>query len=262
MLLRSISKHIKDQNWFAVALDFLIVVLGILIAFQITNWNEARLIQSDATASRDRLVSDLRSDRDAFAIRRQWYNEVFEAALRVDDALRAELPESTDAQWRFVRDASIAGGEWPFAPSAQIYKELQNSGGLDLIAGGPMQRRLRDYYEDAAREIEISLTFNSAYRDITAKLIDGRVGMSIATCLSAESLEPSLPHTTPEKFYTDCSLPDDVDLVLHSAASLHSSTELKPLLNARLMNLTGLRSLLEYVDRKAVKLVSDLEATQ
>lgn len=36
------TKHVQDQNWFAVFLDFFIVVAGILIAFQITNWNEAR----------------------------------------------------------------------------------------------------------------------------------------------------------------------------------------------------------------------------
>ena len=42
MLLRSITKHVREQNWFAVALDFFIVVAGILIAFQITNLNEAR----------------------------------------------------------------------------------------------------------------------------------------------------------------------------------------------------------------------------
>ena len=42
MLLRRITKHVKDQNWFAVFLDFFIVIAGILIAFQITNWNEAR----------------------------------------------------------------------------------------------------------------------------------------------------------------------------------------------------------------------------
>lgn len=49
MLLRSITKHVKDQNWFAVGLDFVIVVLGILIAFRITEWNEARI---DAHAER------------------------------------------------------------------------------------------------------------------------------------------------------------------------------------------------------------------
>ena len=42
MLLRRVIEHVKTQNWTAVALDFLIVVVGILIAFQITEWSEAR----------------------------------------------------------------------------------------------------------------------------------------------------------------------------------------------------------------------------
>ena len=42
MILKSLTKHIKEQNWFAVLLDFFIVVLGILLAFQVTNWNEER----------------------------------------------------------------------------------------------------------------------------------------------------------------------------------------------------------------------------
>jgi len=42
VLLRRVSEHVKDQNWFAVFVDFLIVVIGILLALQITNWNDAR----------------------------------------------------------------------------------------------------------------------------------------------------------------------------------------------------------------------------
>ncbi len=40
MLLRRITTHVKEQNWFAVGVDFFIVVIGILIAFQITLWSE------------------------------------------------------------------------------------------------------------------------------------------------------------------------------------------------------------------------------
>ncbi len=40
MILRRLTQHIKDQNWFAVGLDFVIVVVGILLAFQITSWSE------------------------------------------------------------------------------------------------------------------------------------------------------------------------------------------------------------------------------
>ena len=59
MLLRSITKHVKDQNWFAVALDFFIVVVGILIAFQITNWNEERSNGQLRVSYLERLQSDL-----------------------------------------------------------------------------------------------------------------------------------------------------------------------------------------------------------
>ena len=64
MLLRSMTKHVKDQNWFAVALDFFIVVFGILIAFQITNWSEGR---ADAVREQETLIAileDLKADRD------------------------------------------------------------------------------------------------------------------------------------------------------------------------------------------------------
>ena len=30
MILRSITKHVRDQNWFAVGIDFLIVVVGVV----------------------------------------------------------------------------------------------------------------------------------------------------------------------------------------------------------------------------------------
>ena len=115
-----------------------------------------------------------------------------EAALRVDDALRSDPPETIDETWGFVLDSWIAGGEWPFEPSAQIYRELQNSGDLDLIASGSMQRRLRDYYEDSVNEIETLTIFQSGYRDLSRQLIEGRVGMVIGDCLSsAASPEPS-----------------------------------------------------------------------
>lgn len=42
MILRRMTQHVKDQNWFAVVLDFVIVVAGILIAFQISSMAEKR----------------------------------------------------------------------------------------------------------------------------------------------------------------------------------------------------------------------------
>lgn len=59
MILRRLTKHVKDQNWFAVALDFVIVVSGILIAFQITSWNEARQERMREQAYIERMAADM-----------------------------------------------------------------------------------------------------------------------------------------------------------------------------------------------------------
>jgi hypothetical protein len=42
MLLRRITKDVTDQNWFAVFIDFLIVVVGVFIGIQVANWNDVR----------------------------------------------------------------------------------------------------------------------------------------------------------------------------------------------------------------------------
>ena len=45
MILRRLTKHVKDQNWFAVALNFCIVVLDIQLAFQKRRADAPRLLQ-------------------------------------------------------------------------------------------------------------------------------------------------------------------------------------------------------------------------
>ncbi len=59
MLLRRITQHVKDQNWFAVGLDFCIVVAGILIAFQITTWNTGRQDRRFYHQAFERVIAEL-----------------------------------------------------------------------------------------------------------------------------------------------------------------------------------------------------------
>lgn len=40
MLYRRIAKHLNAQNWIAVLLDLVIVVIGVFIGIQVANWNE------------------------------------------------------------------------------------------------------------------------------------------------------------------------------------------------------------------------------
>lgn len=57
MLLRQVTRHIKNQNWFAVGLDFVIVVVGVGVALMGQQWLSDRQARSDY----DRAVMDLRT---------------------------------------------------------------------------------------------------------------------------------------------------------------------------------------------------------
>jgi len=58
-MLSRIIEGIKTQNWFAVALEFVIVVLSIFFALQINNWNEARKDRIDERRFMSSLHGDL-----------------------------------------------------------------------------------------------------------------------------------------------------------------------------------------------------------
>ena len=48
MLVRRISRHVKEQNWFAVGLDVATVFVGVFIGLQADNWNESRITKAEA----------------------------------------------------------------------------------------------------------------------------------------------------------------------------------------------------------------------
>ena len=86
MLLRRITKHVKDQNWFAVGIDFIIVVIGVFVGIQLGNWNEARYQQQSASAYIERLRGDLTANQDDFEQRLVYFTQVRNAGR---DALKA-----------------------------------------------------------------------------------------------------------------------------------------------------------------------------
>ena len=64
MILRSVTKHVKEQNWFAVALDFSIVVIGVFIGIQVANWNDAQEEQRRANDLILRMIAEAEETQD------------------------------------------------------------------------------------------------------------------------------------------------------------------------------------------------------
>ena len=59
MLLRRVTKHVKTQNWFAVGIDLVIVVVGVVIGIEVANWNDVQNNKAGLATSLERLDKEV-----------------------------------------------------------------------------------------------------------------------------------------------------------------------------------------------------------
>ena len=59
MILQSISKNPRHQNWFSVVIEIFIVVAGIFIGLQVNALNSARLDAETERTYLERLLADM-----------------------------------------------------------------------------------------------------------------------------------------------------------------------------------------------------------
>jgi hypothetical protein len=161
MILARLSRAIRQQNWFAVILEFVIVIAGVVIGFQVSNWASD---QHDRTAERrhlTRIAEDLRTDY-------QQLDDIIAPTLGRIAAIHLVLETagapSLDAPVVFS-DQSIAIPDLP--PLSDIQRQnllgsinltralfghrngfdaLLESGGTDLIRDDALGQSLQEYY--------------------------------------------------------------------------------------------------------------------
>ncbi len=64
MILRRFMKHVTDQNWLAVGLDVLVVIVGIFLGLQVQEWNEDRKNINQLNLAFDRLELEFKENLD------------------------------------------------------------------------------------------------------------------------------------------------------------------------------------------------------
>ena len=62
MIFRRLKAHVEKENWFAVAIDFAIVVIGVFIGLQVSTWNANRLAGLDYEAAVDRYRDEIKAN--------------------------------------------------------------------------------------------------------------------------------------------------------------------------------------------------------
>jgi hypothetical protein len=161
MLLRSVTKHIKEQNWYAVAIDFLIVVVGVFVGLQVTNWNESRADRELGLAYLQRIHDDVSTDIDAYEIRMGFWQQVIDFGQT--GLTYAENRETNDlTHWDVLLAYFQASQIWEFYASNATYSELTSAGDLRLIQNVKIRNTLTRYYTNSSNQ---ALTERPRYRE-------------------------------------------------------------------------------------------------
>jgi hypothetical protein len=150
MILRRVIAHVRQQEWNAIAIDFVIVVLGVFIGIQVSNWNEARASRMRERTHLEQLLIDLESDRATGA-------RGVTAANRIDDAADALLAVLEGApQAAAISDADLmrllleAGYAYLPQGNPTTYNEMISTGALGLMQSVELKRTLGEYYRSAS----------------------------------------------------------------------------------------------------------------
>ena len=177
MLLRSITTHVKEQNWFAVALDFFIVVAGILIAFQITEWNEGRIERQEERSLIQQLDAQFHGLEDKLIQRIERAEGLVTNSAELIAIIRSEAtPPESDVLKALLYDTRRYNAQLP-API--VFTDALQSGRIGNLSDDNLRRVLYDY--------EISKDWWTTVNGAAPPQINANSKLSQALTLSADS---------------------------------------------------------------------------
>jgi len=137
--------HVNDQNWFAVALDFFIVVSGVLVAFQLSTWGQERAARDRAEQSLVQLYEESELiatyNINMVGVFGEWLRQQ-EVAVAAFSAGSLEGVEPAEFEFGTVTSLFYPS----IAPPRRVYDELSSAGLLREIHAPAAMQAVDNYY--------------------------------------------------------------------------------------------------------------------
>ena len=175
MILRRIREHVSHHNWFAVAVDFVIVVLGVFVGIQASNWNQARADRQQAREYRAMLQSDLDANLENLAMRKRYYGWVRDEALATLAGLKRP---SSNVDGQFLIDAYQATQIQPWALKRNTYDEILSVGAMAKLGDPLLRDKIANYYV-TSDVTGANISVVPPYRDIVRRIMPYAVQQAI-----------------------------------------------------------------------------------
>lgn len=144
MILRRLTENLRVQNWTAIAIEFVIVVIGVFVGTQVANWNQERLDKLATKKMLDQLRPEIQNQFDFFNSARLYY--------------RTTKPYAERALAGWAGDPQISDNQFVIAAyqASQIYGIGINAQNWALTFGGNQMRDIDD--QRVRKDLAVVLT--------------------------------------------------------------------------------------------------------
>lgn len=231
MRLRRIKEHVRDQNWTAIGIDFVIVVFGVFVGLEVSNWNEDRATAARSEAFTARLVEDVRYE--AWAV--EWLIAYYTEVRRNAELAAAALSGDTTLTDEALLIAAYRATQYKENERARAtYDELVSTGEIGLIADDALRAAAigvfsTPYFGQIAEE-----GLRSEYRRAFRRLVPADVQHALLRSCGDRWPDPGdYPALAAGLLDYPCTLDLPMDRVATTASTLRSDPSVLPALRQR-----------------------------
>ena len=231
---RRIIEHLRGQHWTAIAIDLVIVILGVFLGMQVTNWNQQRVADQQGEVFTARLKADLREEDWRYQFLVAYNQEVLSNANRAVDALDgANALEDEDLLVAAYRATQYKQG----LRRRATYDELISTGTIGLIR----DQRLRDtamrIYNVATFDNLVYEGMHSRYREAFRMSLPNAVQRELGKQCGDRFIAAGDYAAIHGVLDYPCRTGLSAEVVARSAKQLRASSDLAPLLRLRIADL-------------------------
>ena len=170
MLLRRVIAHLRNQEWTAIAIDFVIVVVGVFVGLQVNNWNEARSERAREAFAIAALRSDFRALDFSVSHAVCWHRRALDGLQVIAEALNAGRLDP-EVRARFENGLRFGYMNASTNKASGTLSELLSSGNMGRLRDPQLRAALIEY--EGSRETaagsgdDLQLIANNYIRSFT-----------------------------------------------------------------------------------------------
>ena len=234
MILRRFTQALKEQNWTAITIEFVLLVLGVFLGIQVGNWNQQRGTAQQAQVFTDRLMVDLREENWRARFLLAYHRQVLANANRAATALEGQATLSDE---ELLVSAYRATQYKEGIRRRSTYDELIATGNIGLVRDPVLRDTAMRVFTTATYDNMVREGQNSQYRIAFRRALPNDVQRAISRQCGDRYILPGDYTRIQGVLDYPCATGLPPEVIAASAQALRSDLQLRPALRLRIADI-------------------------